>query len=428
MIVIAVPLVTSATPPRRTHSIDVLVAVTWLNEKPHRVRSNLRQENTSHPVESNLANPGSGEETEMPRRPGGGEAPPDTLEAGLRRLAVEAGPTVLRLLQDRSPGIRAIMNLASPPDHWPQEDVAGAVLQILDELVEEIANPRWRASCKAALRIPADDYPGTECDSVAGRWRTLARREGVAEGATEEAVERYRGYWTVAAVRLAEMLSKRLFELNRNGGWISYQQHDLDVLSSNLPISFDCTDVLFQFDKQRGTGFTSYIWLTAHGPVDHYDTMGWYYNDPDAEVDIVPLANCSLAGPLLDLPQGGRSASLAFSRQLNAGEEYFFAYATRFVSDRPCRPTILYKVRGMSMDQLTIRAQFDVEALPLKIWYVDVAEQLQGSAVPDDGDPQVLEISSNGYVSYEFVHCKRGREYGLRWIWGSQSAPPLHRT
>jgi len=356
----------------------------------------------------------------MPRRPGGGEAPPDTLEAGLRRLALEAGPTVLRLLNERSPGVRAIMNVASPPDHWPEVDIANALLEILSELVEGIANPRWRASCKAALRIPTDDYPGAECDSVAGRWRVLARREDVASGAVDEAVERYRGYWTVAAVRLAEMLSKRLFELNRNGGWDSYLAHEIEIPATTLPVSFDRTDVLFSFDKQRGTGFTTYIWLTAYGPVDRYETMGWYYNDPDAVVDIVPLANCALDGPLRDLPQGGRSASLVFARELRAGEKYFFAFSTVFASDRPCRPTILHKVRGMSMDQLTVRAQFDVDAIPPKIWCVDVAEQLQGSTVPNDGDPQVLEVSPNGYVEYEFFNCKRGREYGLRWIWTRQ--------
>jgi hypothetical protein len=312
------------------------------------------------------------------------------------------------------------MRLASPPDHWTEEDTASALLEILSELVDKIANPRWRASCKAALRIPIGDYAGAECDSVAGRWRALARREGVAGGTVDEAVERYRGYWTVAAVRLADMLSRRLSELNRNGGWDSYRAHEIETPVPKEPISFDRTDVLFQFDKQRGTGFTTYIWLTAHGPVDHFETMGRYYSDPDAKVDIIPLANCSLAGPLLDLPKGGRSASLAFARRLSAGEKYFFAFSTVFKSDRPCRPTILYKVRGMSMEQLTIRAQFDVEAIPLKIWYVDVAEQLHGSTVPDDGDPHVLEVGSNGYVEYEFLHCRRGREYGLWWIWAEQ--------
>lgn len=353
----------------------------------------------------------------MPRRPGGGEARPDTLEAGLRRLAVEAGPTVLRLLHERSPGVRAIMNSASPPDYWTEEDIAGALLEILGELVEEITNPRWRASCKAALRIPVDDYPGAECDSVAGRWRMLSRREGVAGSAIDEAVERYRGYWTAAAARLAEMLSKRLSDLNRNGGWDSYLRRELENPASHVPISFDRTDVLFQFDKQRGTGFTTYLWLTAHEPIGHYETMGRYYNDPDAEVDIVPLANCSLAGPLVDLPQGGRAASLVFAKELSAGEKYFFAYSTTFVSDRPCRPTILFKVRGRGMERLTIRAQFDVEALPFKLWYVDIDEQLQGLAVPDDGDPQLLEVGQNGYVAMDFHNCKRDRVYGLRWIW-----------
>ncbi len=311
------------------------------------------------------------------------------------------------------------MAVAQPPDDWQREDLASTLLEILSELVEEIANPRWRSSCKAALRMPVGEYAGAECDSVTGRWRALARREGIADNAVDEAVERYRGYWTVAAVKLAEMLATRIAELNRNGGWDAYRPKEPHAPVSNLPISFDRTDALFHFDKQRGTGFTSYRWLTAHGPVDHYETVGWYYSDPDAQVNIIPLANCSLDGPLRELPKGGQFARLAFGKKLNSGDKHFFAYSTTFVSDRSCRPYISYEVRGMSMGQLTIRAQFDVDAIPVRCWHFDVSEQIQGSTIPDDGAPELLEIGMNGYVEHSFHHCKPGREYGLRWIWAA---------
>ena len=72
---------------------------------------------------------------------------------------------------------------------------------------------------------------------------------------------------------------------------------------------------------------------------DYYEAVAWYYNDPDAPVEIIPIANCALDGPLRPLPQGGSCGTLRFSRTLNRSDSYFFAYETRFNSEAPCRPT-----------------------------------------------------------------------------------------
>jgi len=329
---------------------------------------------------------------------------------------VGVGPTLKSLAYDTSGGSSILMAAAHTPDHWTPEDKASAILSILHELVDKMSNGRWKAASRAALRHPADDYRGSHLDSVAARWRELVVKEGYGEPEARDAAEKYRGYWTTAATHLADTLADRLHELNSTSGWRQYEQSEPLTPPLKLPLSFDRTDVLYRFQGRIGVQSISYRWLTAHGDVDHYETAGWYYNEPEAPVEIRPLANCQLAGPLRELPQGGRSATLAFSRKLVAGDRYFFAYTTFFRSERPCRPTILYEVRGLSMSHLTVRAQFDISAMPRRAWHFNLGVQIEDIS-PEDGAPELLPISPNGYVDYEFQSCQRGRKYGLRWQW-----------
>lgn len=360
----------------------------------------------------------------VPRRPGGGEPSANSVESGLRRLVVDTGPSVARLVRDEHDGVRAIMLAANGPPDWTAEETAHAVLLILHELIEGITNPRWKASALAAFRMPASEFEGIDSDSVAGRWRVAARRAGTAVSEVEEAVERYRGYWMSAAAKLALVFEQRVGELNRNGLWSSYRATGPQRPPYVLPLSFDRTEVLYQFEGFRGIRSTSHRWITAHGDVDRYEAVGWYYSDPEAAVDIAPLANCVLDGPLADLPQGGCCGTLRFSRLLSAGEKYYFAYVVTFNSDKVCRPTILYEVRGLSMRSLTVRAQFDPPALPVLCWYFDIGVQAEGFRTPGPGDPSVLDVSINGYVEHEFLNCQPGRQYGLRWIWPDAPSPP----
>jgi hypothetical protein len=102
---------------------------------------------------------------------------------------------------------------------------------------------------------------------------------------------------------------------------------------------------------------------------------------------------------------------------LEPGEQYFFAYVTTFNSDQPCRPTILYEVRGQGIRVLVVRAQFDPDFLPIRCWHFDVEEQSEGWQIPQADAPELLRVAANGYVEHEFFDCVRGRKYGLRWIW-----------
>ena len=354
----------------------------------------------------------------MPRRPGGGESPPESIEAGLRELVVDPGPDIRKLSRSTHAGLRALMESAHVPPAWTPDAKAAAVLAVIQELVEDLSNPRWRSAALAAFRLPADQYQGPGFDSLTSRWRALAQRDGVALGDVKNRLDSYRGYWMSAAVQLARDFERRVEELNDSSpGWLQYRTSPPPSPPRSLPISFDRTDVLYTMDGYRGIKAISYRWLTAHDPVDYYEAVGWYYNHPDAPVEIVPLANCTLEEPLRNLPQGGRCARLKFSHTLEKDEEYFFAYVTHFNSDQPCRPTILYEVRGLEMRFLTIRAQFDTTAMPTRVWYFDVEAQSEGWQEPDEGAPELLRIASNGYVDCDFSHCERGRKYGLRWEW-----------
>jgi hypothetical protein len=354
----------------------------------------------------------------VPRRPGGGMAPRGSIEAGLRDLAKDTGPDIRQLSRGDTEGLQAIMLAAQTPADWPRDAKAAAVLSVVQELIEELANPRWKAAAMAAFRFPADQYMGSDYDSLAGRWRGVARRDGAADQEIKDRVEAFRGFWMSAAGTLAERLQRKLEELNSMPHrWEVYQTGLPPAPPHSLPISFLRTDVLYRFRGYQGVQSLSYRWLLAHAPVDHYEPVAWYYSEPDAPVDVVPFANCSLDGALRDLPQGGRSGTLKFSHVLESGESYFFAYMTEFNSDRPCRPLILYEVRGREMRSLVIRAQFDPRAIPDKCWYFDVEAQNEGWETPSDGASELLDIAENGYVDHEFNNCRRGRKFGLRWKW-----------
>jgi hypothetical protein len=309
------------------------------------------------------------------------------------------------------------MDAAQAPSPWPSDAKAAAVLTVIQAAVDEITNPRWKNAALAAFRLPPEQYLGAEYDSLAGRWRALARRDGASDDDIKDRSEAHRGFWIAAASRLADNVERRFNELNAREGWQLYRIGFPPSPPHALPISFDRTDVLYSFQGHLGLRSINYRWLAAHAPVDHYEPVGWYYNEPDAPVEIVPLANCVLHGPLRDLPQGGRTATLRFSHTLKKDERYFFAYAVEFHATQPCRPAILYEVRGLEMRTLVVRAQFDPDVLPTRCWYFDVESQSEGWATPREGAPELLKIAPNGYVAHTFKDCQRGRKFGLRWEW-----------
>lgn len=330
-------------------------------------------------------------------------------------MAVDVGPDIRKLSRGDVSGLNTIMELAQTPGNWSIDAKASAILAVTQELIEKLSNPRWKIAAESAFRLPADTFMAKEYDSLAGRLRAAALRQGEQVARWEA----YRGYWLSAASVLALQLEDRLIELNNApNGWQPYRLSEPKSPPRSLPIAIDRTDVLYRFKGDRGVEVITYRWITAQGAVDGYEAVGWYYNQPDAPVKIVPLANCALDGPMRDHPQGGRLATLRFSHRLEVGESYFFAYKTCFNSDQPCRPTILYEVRGLAMRSLTVRVQFDPECMPVQLWWFDVDANMQGWSAPlSRSAPELIEVAGNGYADHEFIDCDLGRKYGLRWRW-----------
>ncbi|MBB5790827.1 hypothetical protein [Jiangella mangrovi] len=329
----------------------------------------------------------------------------------------EPGPSAQRLLRRETPGIQALM--AGAPEAWPPEVRAEAVLRLIYDLITDITNERWQRVAMAAFRNPPEDYVGQSFDSLHNRFRHLALQDlGSDGGDVEIHIERHRGYWSGAANQLATLLEERLVRMSQAPEeWVVYRREEHQPPPLLLPISFDRTDVLYQFDGLRGVKVYTYRWLTAHAAIDRYETVAWYYSDPDAPVEVEPLANCVIDGPSRELPQGGRTEALKFSHMLSADEQYFFAYAVHFNSDRPCRPSILYESRGRTIKHLIVRAQFDPRELPAKCWHVDMSAHVSASSEPPDDSPEVMSIPENGYLAHEWRYCQPGRKYGLLWTW-----------
>jgi hypothetical protein len=360
----------------------------------------------------------------VPRRPAGGTPSARLLDDGLRDLVKEPGPSAQRLLRGESPGIHALMAGAGVPEAWPPEDRAEAVLRLIYDLITDITNDRWQRTAMAAFRNPPEEYAGPDFESLHSRLQRLARVDGVQESDLEIYVERFRGYWSGAASQLAGLLEQRFEEMSQAPEeWVVYRREEHQPPPLLLPISFDRTDVLYQFDGLRGVKVYTYRWLTAHAAIDRYETVAWYYSDPDAPVEVEPLANCVIDGPSRELPQGGRTEALKFSHMLSAGEQYFFAYAVHFNSDRPCRPSILYESRGRTIKHLVVRAQFDPRALPAKCWHVDMSAHVSSSSEPPDDAPEVMRIPEGGYLAHEWEYCQPGRKYGLLWRWNAAEPP-----
>jgi len=312
------------------------------------------------------------------------------------------------------------MKAAATPRSWSDEEKATAILLAIGSVIDDLANQRWKRTAQAAFRIPAERYRGPEFDSLTARWRELGREDADHEGIdVDDAAERYRGYWrNSAAPYLARAVAARFQQLNDGDGWRQHRHEEsLYTPPEALPLSFERSEVLYQFEGRRGVRSTNQRWLVAHGPVWFYEAVGWYYNDPDADVEIVPLANCELEGSYALLPQGGRTARLRFARTLQPDDRYYFAYETQFNSPKECRPTILNEVRGRRTELLTVRAQFDPQARPARCWYFDVGVQSEGWRIPPDGARELLTVANNGYVEHDFRECVHGRKYGIRWLW-----------
>lgn len=202
----------------------------------------------------------------------------------------------------------------------------------------------------------------------------------------------------------------RLSQLNVTGAWEKYADPDA------RRFKFARYHMLFRLKDRVGIECITYRVLQALSDgVDSYRSVAWYYSDPEANVEIVPLANCEVAA-LQPLAAGGAAALLKLPHALRQDETCFFASKVIYHSKRESTRIVSHEVRSRAVDELTIGIQFDQRTPPSFVWHYSSNAEI-GMKRPDKGSSDLLSVSEAGYTSHVFLNCANGRRYGIQWDW-----------
>jgi hypothetical protein len=331
-------------------------------------------------------------------------AVPQTLQEVLSALANGGGATPEQIA---SPIGQALRDLARFPPEWPWDVQAGAIRNVISEVVESLEDARNRETARAQLGLTPQYSSGDP-----------AKRMSVLLGSGALEPEYTYGYSQQIYLALDQMLRQRLSQLNATGDWERYASGYSSPPEEpvSYPFKFERYHMLFTLRKRVGIECTTYRLLRALiDGVDSYRAIAWYYSDPDAEVEVIPIANCRVAyqNPLDD---GGAAAMLELPHKLREGETCFFASKVIYHSSRETTRIVSHDVRSQSVDRLTIGIQFDMDSLPSSAWHYTGSREV-GTRRPSQGSTEFLPMSEFGFVSHEFHGCENGRRYGIQWDW-----------
>jgi hypothetical protein len=329
---------------------------------------------------------------------------PQTPQEVLSALADGEGATPEQIA---SPVGQALRDLAQFPPDWPWDVQARAIRKIISEVVESLEDARNKETARARLGLTSQ-YSSRD---PAKRIRVFLE-----SGALEP--DHPSGYSQQIYMALDQMLRQRLSQLNATGGWEGYaggySPAPQDAASN--PFMFERYHMLFTLRGRVGIECTTYRLLRAQvDGVDSYTAIAWYYSDPDAEVEVIPIANCRVASRS-PLDKGGAAVTLQLPHKLREGESCFFASKVIYHSSRETTRIVSHDVRSQSVEKLTIGIQFDMEALPSLAWHYAGIREV-GTRRPSQGSTEYLALSKFGFVSHEFRDCRNGRRYGIQWDW-----------
>jgi hypothetical protein len=214
------------------------------------------------------------------------------------------------------------------------------------------------------------------------------------------------------------MLMARLSQLNATGGWEQYAEGYTPLKEDppGGPFKFTRYHMLFRLADRVGIECITYRVMQALSDgVDSYRAVAWYYSDPEADVQILPVANCEV-GDLEPLEKGGAAAILRLPHALRRNETCFFASKVIYHSERESTRIVSHEVRSHSVDKLTIGIQFDPEAPPSSVWHYSGGREA-GMKRPQGDSSDFLRMSELGFISHDFLKCLNGRRYGIQWDW-----------
>jgi len=335
---------------------------------------------------------------------------PATPQEALSALAEGQGATPEQIA---SPAGRVLLDLANVPPQWPRHVQATAIRNVLKEVVDGLKDEIERETARAKLGL-TQQYFSHDPEK---RIQNLVA-SGILASTHLAAEERPNQEWRDVRPALAQMLIARLSQLNATEDWAQYSEGY--VAPEDEPISgpykFTRYHMLFRLSGRVGIECITYRVMQALvDGVDHYRAVAWYYSDPQADVTIQSIANCTV-GSLEPLENGGAAAILALPHALHKDELCFFASKVIYNSERESTRIVSHEVRSQFVDKLTIGIQFDPVVQPSSIWYYSGGREV-GMKRPREGSSDFLPISGLGFTSHVFLDCVNGQRYGIQWDW-----------
>jgi hypothetical protein len=332
---------------------------------------------------------------------------PETPQEALAALAQGEGATVDRLASGEG---RALLDMAALPPEWPRDVQAGIMRNVLQEVVDSLRDAQHRETVRAQLGLTAEySHP-----SPARRMDALLA-SGMLDPHKSQAYGQ--GLSDIGGA-VAQMIVDRLSQLNASGDWEQYAQGYVlpGEAPQKYPLRFLNYHMLFTLAGRIGIECTTYRVIRAlENGVDSYKAVLWYYSDPKANVEILPVANCRV-GTIRPLDRGGYEATLELPHALRKGETCFFASKVLFHSTHESARIVSHEVRCQAVNRLTIGIQFDTAAPPSAVWHYTGGPKV-GMTRPSNEPRDFLTVSSLGFVSHEFSRCRNGHRYGIQWDW-----------
>lgn len=335
---------------------------------------------------------------------------PATTQEALSALAEGQGATPEQIA---SPAGRVLLDLANIPPQWPRHVQATAIRNVLKEVVEGLIDERERETARAKLGL-TQQYFSHDPEK---RIQNLVA-SGILASTHLAAEERPNQEWRDVRPALARMLIARLSQLNATEDWEQYSEGY--IMAEEEPVSdpykFTRYHMIFRLAGRVGLECITYRVMQALAEgVDRYRAVAWYYSDPQADVTIQSIANCTV-GTLEPLGNGGAAATLTLPHALHKNELCFFASKVTYNSERESTRIVSHEVRSQFVDKLTIGIQFDPAVPPSSIWHYSGGREV-GTKRPREGSSDFLTISELGYTSHVFLDCVNGQRYGIQWDW-----------
>lgn len=343
----------------------------------------------------------------------------DSVEQGLRDLAKGQGPSLSKLVEPDTDGLRSLMDLTAPMarEGMPVDSRARALLQYIRQVIagfNDPQHPKCKAALQAAFCLTSAVSDGENFPSINERLAIIAREGAFGENA---GLKRAQASWEQGVPRLARLVLENIDELRLSAGWASG-----GAPSGYQPLRVVNLTVTYLLTGQTVTDVVTERRIVAvEDGIDRYIVRDYVQGAPDAQIEVRPLLNCR-AGEHTPINLGPGFVALKAEMLLPSaypkGAGCNFATQVKRMGVTGATTWQEIQVTSHGVESLTMRVQFDATAaLPSRCWYFAEMLDLDRLEVPDRSEGRDLEVSRFGYAERIFGRGQPTAKYGLVWQW-----------